>query len=265
MYEFKKLHINKRVWKQLFMYSGRGSSWAVSLEPPASTYLPRDCADRIFGGAQVEHDTTEAGPMGITDATLASSEVREDAERKMYLVPSGAQTQEGESTYEIASNFIINNVCEIINWKDNNDEPRTGCTIECEMLEGNEVKYYDVLILPDALGTCSQFEQHMKNNVHMGVFCRNMKSKHLQSILQPKMHECLRTQAVRTALTVMGRQATTQDDLDSSYDFVFGNCVLQSGGGYEDVRSLHKSKYRIVNRIFNESARRCFGKNNYPA
>jgi hypothetical protein len=204
------------------------------------------------------------GPLPIVDASLAPTDLREDTERRMYLIPSEMRVGD-ERQYEIAANFVFTQVMEIIKWLDANEENKSGCTVKIECDEGGvDAKSYEVLLLPDAMASPTSFEQHMKNNVHMGIFCRALKMKHLQSILQPMMNEWTCRNEVKTALTIMGRQATSIDELDKNHDFVFGNCVVQSGGTYNDAVGIRHSKYRMVIKIFNEISKKCFGRAAFP-
>ena len=92
----------------------------------------------------------------------------------------------------------------------------------------------------------------------------DLKMKHLQQILQPMMTEWTARNTVKSALTIMGRQATSIDELDTNRDFVFGNCVVQSGGTYDDTVGLRHSNYRMVVKIFNEISKKCFGRAAFP-
>lgn len=235
------------LWKRLFHFR----KWQQEFRRPAS---PAAAAEN-----------SETGPLPIMDATLASTDLREDMDRKMYLVPTELRTQGDDRQYEIAANFIVCEVLEIIKWNDEKEESKSGCTVRIEYDDGSaRAKSYEVLLLPDAMNSPTSFEAHMKNNVHMGIFCRALKMKHLQHILQPMMTEWTNRNDVKTALTVMGRQATSIDELKDNHDFVFGNCVVQSGGCYEDTLGLRHSKYRMVIKIFNEVSKKCFGRAAFP-
>ena len=245
--------VNRAVWKRCFLHN----MWASNTQRPIPRSEDRASASGGAGGG------AEEGPQPGNDLMIRRSDLREDGDNFVYLVPDKAG-EEGSMQYKVGANFLITQVHDMFKWRNQEDEQKSGCIVELQTQATMPLQTHKVLLTPEEMENIGKLHKHFQNEVGLNIFCNGLRAAHVTDILRPLYTAHANNSFVKTAVTVMGRQATKTDALDDCKDFVFGNCVLQVGGNYSDLVLIQNSKYQLVDRVFNQNSKRCFGKGNYP-